>query len=713
MDPTGLPRAASRRRIRRWWLVIAVPVLVVTALWGYLRWQGGRSLAAAAGLAPELDGGTAWINTDHPIHLKDLRGKVVVLDFWTLCCINCIQTIPDLARLEKKYADDLVVIGVHTAKFDHEKDTQSIRKAVLRYEIRHPVVNDAQMKIWDAYDVHSWPTLVLIDPEGHYLGEVHGEGNYDVLDQAIAKVIALHRKKGTLNETPLHFDLARSHESGDGALFFPGKVLADAAGNRLFISDSTHHRIVITDLEGKKLAIAGQGQPGSADGAFDRAAFNDPQGMALQGDTLYVADRKNHLIRALDLKAQTVKTVAGTGEQDRESRFRSGPALKVGLNSPWDLYLQGNTLYIAMAGHHQIWTLDLARGEVAPFAGSGDERILDGPLASAGFAQPSGLAGDGTTLYVADSEDSGIRSLPLDGKGEVKTLVGEGLFQFGDVDGVGDTVRLQHPLGVACHDGLVYVADTYNSKIKVLDPAKRSCTTLAGESAGWLSGPVFNEPGGLSFAGDKLYVADTGAHRIRVIDLKTRGLRTLALQGVEAPAKEAEAAPAAGSEPVPTTLSPALKKAIKKIEAKIEPAGAARGQTVTWKLTLELADGWHTYPTRQKNPEAEAFVNRFQFRPSEDVVFVGKLTENPSRTAILEGAQVFEDRVVWQRPLVIRPQAAPGVKTVKVRINGQICSKICLPLSLEVEAPLTVTDAPPVPVDARFKEEMDQREERK
>jgi thiol-disulfide isomerase/thioredoxin len=485
--------------------------------------------------APELEGGVAWLNTAGPIRLKDLRGKVVVLDFWTLCCINCIHTLPDLARLEKKYPNELVVIGVHSRKFDNEKSTESIRKAILRYEISHPVVNDAEMAIWDAYGVNSWPTLVLIDPEGNLLGGRSGEGNYELFDRVIAKVIEEAKTKKTLNDKPLKFQLARFSETGDSPLFFPGKVLADAAGKRLFIADSTHHRIVITDLAGKKIAIAGAGEPGKDDGPFSTATFNDPQGMALDGETLYVADRKNHLVRALDLKAQKVRRFAGSGAKG-EDRDAGGPALKVGLNSPWDLLLHKRTLYIAMAGHHQIWTLDLAKEQIEPFAGSGRENIRDGSLLSSCFAQPSGLAGDGKTLYVADSEVSAVRSLPLDGKGEVSTIVGEGLFKFGDVDGEGDKVRLQHALGVAYHDGLLYVADTYNSKLKVLDPEKRTCKTyLGGEPEGWLATPVFNEPGGLSIADGKIYVADTNAHRIRVVDLKTKAVTTLKLEGVEAP----------------------------------------------------------------------------------------------------------------------------------------------------------------------------------
>jgi thiol-disulfide isomerase/thioredoxin len=489
--------------------------------------------------APELDGGVAWLNTAGPIRIRDLKGKVVVLDFWTFCCINCIHTLPDLAKIEKKYAKEVVVIGVHSAKFENEKVTENIRKAILRYEISHPVVNDAQMKIWRTYEVNSWPTLYVIDPEGYLVGRGAGEGLYEGLDRLIAKVIEVHKAKKTLDEKPRRFELARFTEKGDSPLFFPGKVLADAASKRLFIADSTHHRIVITDLEGKKIAIAGDGEPGWKDGAFDSAQFNDPQGMALKGDTLYIADRKNHLVRALNLKDRRVSTVAGTGSQSENRRF-GGEALKTALNSPWDLHLRGDSLYIALAGHHQIWTLDLLNKELEPYAGNGAERIVDGDLRRASFAQPSGLASDGKLLYVADSEGSVLRSVGLDGKGEVQTFIGpeckENLFMGADVDGMGEEVRLQHPLGVTFHDGKLYVADTYNSKIKIVDPAKRSCTTLlGGEPDGWLAGPVFYEPGGLSAANGKLYVADTNAHRIRVVDLKTRTVSTLKLQGIEAP----------------------------------------------------------------------------------------------------------------------------------------------------------------------------------
>jgi DNA-binding beta-propeller fold protein YncE len=485
--------------------------------------------------APELTGHRGWLNTDKPLTLAALKGKVVLLDFWTYGCINCIHIIPDLKRLETKYANQLVVIGVHSAKFENEKETDNIRRIIMRYEIEHPVVNDADFKIWEAYGVRAWPTQVLIDPAGYVTGAISGEGNYEVFDAAIAKTIEEFRKRGELNEQPLKLALERA-KVGDLPLAFPGKILADAKSDRLFIADSNHNRIVITRLDGTLLETIGTGTPGQTDGAYDRAAFYRPQGMALDGDALYVADTENHLIRRVNLKTKTVETVAGTGQQSREYG-QAGAARSIALNSPWDLQLVGRTLYIAMAGPHQIWKLDLDKAQVATFAGSGREARMDGTLSMAGFAQPSGLASDGKTLYVADSESNIIRAIDLT-QGIVETLVGGDLFEFGDIDGEGDDVRLQHPLGLVMLDGKLLVADTYNHKVKQLDPQARTVKTLYGTGKpGQADGasPSFYEPGGLSIANGKLYVADTNNHAVRVVDLKTGASSTLKLKNLQPP----------------------------------------------------------------------------------------------------------------------------------------------------------------------------------
>lgn len=491
--------------------------------------------------APSLEGGQAWLNTSGEISLKDLRGKVVLLDFWTYCCINCMHVLPDLKYLEKKFDKELAVIGVHSAKFDNEKESENIRGAILRYEIEHPVVNDANMTIWRKFGVHSWPTLVLLDPEGNYCGYVSGEGNREVLETVIEKLIAHHKAKGTLDETPIRFDL-ESKKAAPTPLRFPGKILADEAGQRLFISDSNHNRIVIADLAGKVQAVIGSGAIGNQDGTYEQAQFDHPQGIDLDGNLLYVADTENHLIRVVDLDQKQVKTIAGTGQQSHE-RGPGGKPLETALASPWDVKKVGDKLYIAMAGPHQIWVLN-GTESVRVYAGSGREDILNGPLPESALAQPSGIATDGKFLFVVDSEGSAVRKIPLDSEGEVTTIVGTSdlpqgrcLFEFGDTDGVGDNARLQHPLGIAYHKGQLYVADSYNHKIKIVDIAKRTSKTFLGTGKpGARDNPAeLSEPAGLTFVGDKLYIADTNNHLIRVYDLSTKKISTLELVGLEPP----------------------------------------------------------------------------------------------------------------------------------------------------------------------------------
>ncbi len=531
--------------------------------------------------APELTGGRGWLNTDKPLSIAALKGKVVLLDFWTYGCINCIHIIPDLKRLEAKYANSLVVIGVHSAKFDNEKETDNIRRIILRYEIEHPVVNDADFAIWQAYSVRAWPTQVLIDPAGYVVGVAEGEGNYEVLDSAISKLTADFKARGELNEQPLKLALERA-AVGDLPLAFPGKVLADALGNRLFIADSNHNRIVVTRLDGTLLETIGTGAAGASDGSFERATFFRPQGLALDNEMLYVADTENHLIRRVDLKQRTVESIAGTAEQSRV-RNQTGAARTVALNSPWDLQLVGRTLYIAMAGPHQIWKLDLDRGEVSIFAGSGREARADGTLLAAAFAQPSGLASDGRTLYVADSESNIIRAIDLK-TARVSTLAGGDLFEFGDRDGQGDEVRLQHPLGLVAEHGKVLIADTYNHKLKQLDAESRTVKTFLGTGKpGQSDGaqPSFYEPGGLSVAGGKLYVADTNNHAVRVVVLKTKQTATLKLNGLQPPASSAVAGATEAAAP----------NAEKEIELASQTLRAQSDGALT--VEVQLPSGYH------------------------------------------------------------------------------------------------------------------------
>ena len=454
--------------------------------------------------APEFPDGLDWINTGgEPLKLSDLRGRIVLLDFWTYGCINCMHVIPDLKRLKQDYGDALVVIGVHSAKFENEGRTEAIRKVARRYGRTEPIVNDHEFTIWRAYGIRAWPTFILVDPRGNGVGKLEGEGHYETLHGVIGAMLTEFEDEMVAG--PLPFDTAEPTADRAG-LAFPGKVLVDAASARLFIADSNNGRIVVASLDGEVQRVI--------DG------FEGPQGMALaDADTLYVADTLASTIERVDLADGTVTRVAGDGSRDylHDDRY---DARETGLNSPWDVLWGDGVLFIAMAGQHQLWTLDPATGELAAFAGTRREMLRDGPRLEAGFNQPSGLALADGVLYVADSEASAVRAIDLE-NGTVTTLVGTGLFDFGDVDGTGDAVRLQHPLGVAVANGAVYVADTYNGKLKRLDPKTREVTTIA---AG------FDEPGGLDVAGGRAYVADTNHHAIRVVDLADGAVRELHLK---------------------------------------------------------------------------------------------------------------------------------------------------------------------------------------
>jgi DNA-binding beta-propeller fold protein YncE len=489
-------------------------------------------------MAPEFPEGMEWLNTDRPLTLKELRGKIVLLDFWTYCCINCIHIIPDLKRLEAKYARELVVIGVHSAKFQNEKEAENIRDAILRYEIEHPVLNDRDFRVWNAYGAHAWPTLVLIDPDGRVVGARSGEGVYEPFDRAISALIRTFEPTGRLDRKPLRFTLEKDR-SPKSVLSFPGKLIGDAKSGRLFVADSNRNRVIVLSLSGAIQEVIGEGQAGLTDGDFAAAQFNKPQGLAFDAaaNLLYVADCNNHAIRRIDLNARKVTTLAGNGRQ-ADYPPTGGVGRAVSLSSPWDVLLKGNTLYIAMAGMHQLWTLDLKTLRAAPYAGTGGEDIQDGPLSRALLAQPSGLTTDGQRIYFADSEVSAVRSADIGGKGEVRTLIGTGLFHFGDVDGAYPRARLQHPLGVAYRNGYVYIADAYNHKVKRVHVKTRTLETVIGTGKrGMQDGPAkqatLNEPNGVFWVGDKLYIADTNNHLIRVYNPASGRVSTLRLSGLE------------------------------------------------------------------------------------------------------------------------------------------------------------------------------------
>jgi DNA-binding beta-propeller fold protein YncE len=449
--------------------------------------------------------------------------------------------VPALRALRQRFPDELVVIGIHTAKFPSEHITANIRAAVLRHGIQHPVANDTGYKVWESYAVRAWPTLILVDPRGKIAYEVSGEVLASELIPQIERLIAEYDQAGLLDRRPLHFTPERDAQPAQ-SLSFPARVLPD--GERLFVADSGHHRILELRLDSagesaQVQRVFGTGEAGLVDGSAAQAQFYSPHGLALAGEVLYAADTENHAIRSIDLQSGVVKTLAGTGEKSH-GRFQFKLPTETPLRSPWDVLAVGPDqpgenpiVFIAMAGSHQIWIL-LEDGRLGVFAGNGREALVDGPLGDASFNQPSGLAFGMGHLFVADPEASAIRALSLGEHAQVLTLVGRGLFDYGDRDGVGQAVRLQHPAGVAYADGQVYIADSYNHKIKVLDPSTGEVHTLIGSGEAGCKDGAFNEaalyqPEGLAVQAGRIYIADTNNHVIRTGDLKSQRLATLTL----------------------------------------------------------------------------------------------------------------------------------------------------------------------------------------
>jgi thiol-disulfide isomerase/thioredoxin len=457
--------------------------------------------------APELLG-RGWLNTGgRDLRLVDLRGRFVLLDFWTFCCVNCLHVLDELRPLEEKYAGELVVVGVHSPKFVHEADPEALAAAVDRYEVAHPVLDDPDLVTWQAYTARAWPTLVLVDPEGYVVAQYAGEGHAHAIEALIAALSNDYRAKGTLQPGDSPY-VPPTPQPGE--LRFPAKAIRLPGGGFL-VADAGHHQVVELEEDAETVVRRiGSGRRGLVDGPAEEAAFNEPNGLTLLpqavatevGYDVVVADTVNHVLRGVDLSSGVVRTVAGDGNQ-----WMQGDGTDR-LSSPWDVAWWAGKLWVAMAGIHQLWTLDPLTGQVEATAGTTHEGLLDGPLGTAWFAQTSGLAATGDRLWLADAETSSLRYLQADG---VHTVVGTGLFDFGFTDGAADHALLQHPLGVtALPDGSVAVCDTYNGAIRRYDPTTGAVSTLAVDLA---------EPSGAVVDGDHLVVVESAAHRLTRVPL--------------------------------------------------------------------------------------------------------------------------------------------------------------------------------------------------
>ncbi|MDX6208764.1 MAG: hypothetical protein QOE24_1155 [Frankiales bacterium] len=467
------------------------------------------TLRTARVRAPELYGAGGWINTAEPLTLAGLRGRIVLLDFWTFCCVNCLHVIDELREVEKRYADVLVVIGVHSPKFAHEADHAALIAAVDRYEVDHPVLDDPGLVTWNQYAVRAWPTLAVIDPEGYVVAQLSGEGHGHGLAALLDELVDEHSAKGTLRRGDSYFTPPAEPVS---ALRFPAKLAVLPSGE-LLVGDARNHSLAVIDPEDLSTVVRriGSERRGRADGSSSEAEFAEPQGVLVLpaavaeavGYDVVVADTANHLLRGLALATGVVTTVAGTGAQWRPGSAAAGPALAVDLSTPWDLAWFDEAVVVAMAGTHQLWTFDPLSGTACVLAGTTSEGLRDGPASTAWMAQPSGLAVDADILWIADSETSALRTLR---DGVLTTAVGQGLFAFGHRDGPAADALFQHPLGVCVlPDGSVAVCDTYNNAIRRYDPVSGEVTTLT---------VGVSEPSGAVVVNGQLVVVESAAHRL-------------------------------------------------------------------------------------------------------------------------------------------------------------------------------------------------------
>jgi len=476
-----------------------------------------RSIAGAS---------SEWFNLSENLKPKDLKNRVILLDFWTYACVNCLHMIPEIKKLEEEFGDKLTVIGVHSGKFDNEKLSQNIKNAVIKYDISHPVVNDANLVTWNHFKVNAWPTLILLNPRGNvvktYVGEIGSEKlKYDIKKQ-------IKKYKFELNSDPLPITLEKNKIPGH-ILKFPSKLrfAKDFEYKNIpkipaiFIANSAQNNILAVSLNGTILLKIGAGQEGFEDGTIASASFREPRGMLFKNNILYVADTKNHALRKVDFSKNQVTTLIGSGNK--------GPVIsgsinadKAELNSPWDLefFPDNSEIVIANAGTHQILKYNIAKNTLSPFIGNGQEDIIDGKYPNNATAQTSGLSTFAGKLYFVDSESSSLRV--SDQNGEVKTLIGSGLFKFGYKNGSKETALMQHPTGVYADDTGIYIADSFNHVIRKYDLISKTLKEFSGtpEKSGASIGakPSYNEPEAIISVLNKFYIADTNNNRIMVLD---------------------------------------------------------------------------------------------------------------------------------------------------------------------------------------------------
>jgi thiol-disulfide isomerase/thioredoxin len=449
-----------------------------------------------------------WLNSQNEITLEDLKGRAILLHFWNRSCSPCIEALPAIKKLENDLGSKLTVIGVYSAKFENEKRSSVILNAILKHDINSLVINDIDLKLWNEFEVKAWPTFVLISPTGHEYERYEGIGELGEVTKDVRNMVSKYRYE--INRAPLPILPEKFSQIGN-VLSFPSKLeyasdLKQGSHkiSALFVANSGQNSIVVSSLAGGILFKIGSGREGFADGNFSEAQFRAPQGTLFSKQKLYVVDTGNHALRVIDFETKQVSTLIGNGEK---GGIISGEidADEIGLASPTDLefFPNRNKIIISNSGTHQILSYDLESGKITPLAGSGKKGSKDGKYPNNSLSQTSDMVVSRKKIYFLDALTSSLRV--LDGEGDVKTLVTSGL---------------QNPLALTTDGIRLYIADSFNNRIKKYHIANKKLTTLIGGQAGDSVGRTthFDSPEGIIRVMNRIYIADANNNRIVVLN---------------------------------------------------------------------------------------------------------------------------------------------------------------------------------------------------
>ncbi|GGK07849.1 redoxin family protein [Luteimonas terricola] len=467
----------------------------------------------AAVLAPEFPPGLEWLNTTEPLRMSQLLGRVTALAFVNAGSAWCTQTLVDLGHLRNRHPDRLNVVAVNVPRFDHERESRRVGKRFARNKFEFPIGHDPDWALWQHYGIEAWPTVVLIDAAGQVRDRFVGDGQLREIDTAVSRL------QDEATPRSLNVERVEMRRGGEPALPLRFPIGLALSGNYLYVADSGHHRVLECDLSGRVLRQFGSGGAGFIDGPMELAAFNRPQGLCIERDTLYIADTGNHAVRRIQLRGGDIETVVGAG---RPGTPNEGPVVDprmVALDQPRAVSLAAGNLYIATAGDNRVWRFDLGAPAMSLVAGSGALAVVDGLREKASFAEPSSLASVQQVVYVCDAAGSAIRS--ANGRsGQVTTVIGQDAWKHGNADGARGDARLQQPQAIALDPGapVLWIADSGNDCLRSLRLGGGELTTVELPQR-------LHAPCGMVVGGGAVWIADTDAHAVLRYDIGNGSLK--------------------------------------------------------------------------------------------------------------------------------------------------------------------------------------------